>query len=213
MDCENIIINIDNTDDYTIDKKTLYKIKFRCNCDESGDLQDYKHQNLKLSFDFNNYKITQYVNNNPDLHILEKYKQYVNKFYKILHNYKQEYKKFTNKFYQTIGYLETQEDINSIEEDIKELIINLCYLKIYEYVKKTYKTESYFIFNLKLDIKFIDDLCKYVYFNHYINYEDTVKKFGGTFSNYFIREENAFNVFKKLTYVNISGDVFYKTQT
>ena len=213
MDCENIIINIDNTDDYTIDKKTLYKIKFRCNCDESGDLQDYKHQNLKLSFDFNNYKITQYVNNNPDLHILEKYKQYVNKFYKILHNYKEEYKKFTNKFYQTIGYLETQEDINSIEEDIKELIINLCYLKIYEYVKKTYKTESYFIFNLKLDIKFIDDLCKYVYFNHYINYEDTVKKFGGTFSNYFIREENAFNVFKKLTYVNISGDVFYKTQT
>ena len=213
MDCENIIINIDNTDDYTIDKKTLYKIKFRCNCDESGDLQDYKHQNLKLSFDFNNYKITQYVNNNPDLHILEKYKQYVNKFYKILHNYKQEYKKFTNKFYQTIGYLETQEDINSIEEDIKELIINLCDLKIYEYAKKTYKTESYFIFNLKLDIKFIDDLCKYVYFNHYINYEDTVKKFGGTFSNYFIREENAFNVFKKLTYVNISGDVFYKTQT
>ena len=46
-------------------KKHYIKIKFRCNCDESGDLQDYKHQNLKLSFDFNNYKITQYVNNNP----------------------------------------------------------------------------------------------------------------------------------------------------
>ncbi len=211
MDCENIIKNIDNTTNYTINKKNLYKIKFRCSCDESGDLQDYKHQNLKLSFDFNNYTITQYVNNNPDLYILEKYKQYVDKFYKILHNYKEEYKKFTNKFYQTTDYLETQEDINSIEEDIKELIINLCYFKLYEYVKKTYKTESYFIFNLKLDVKFIDDLCKYIYFNHYINYEETIKNFGGTFSSYFIKEENIFNIFKKLAYVDISGDVLYKT--
>ena len=78
------------------------------------------------------------------------------------------------------------------------------------YVKKTYKTESYFIFNLKLDIKFIDDLCKYIYFNHYINYDETIKKYGGIYSCYFIKEENVFNIFKKLAYINISGDIYYK---
>ena len=83
-------------------------------------------------------------------------------------------------------------------------------MKIYEYVKKKYNTESYFIYNLKLDIKFIDDLCKYIYFNHYMNYEEMLKKYEGSFSCYFIKEENVFNIFKKLAYVNISGDIYYK---
>jgi len=214
MECENIIKNIKedtkNDNQYKIDSKLLYKIKFRCNCDESCDLQDYRHQNLKLSFDFNNYKITQYVNNNEDLGLLEQYKNYVKNFYKILDKYKAIHNKFSNKFYQTIVYLESQEEISYLEEKIKELIINLCYLKIYKYVKKKYNTESYFIYNLKLDIKFIDDLCKYIYFNHYINYEETIKKYGGIYSCYFIKEENVFNIFKKLAYVDISGDIYYK---
>ena len=214
MECENIIKNIKedtkNDNQYKIDSKLLYKIKFRCNCDESCDLQDYRHQNLKLSFDFNNYKITQYVNNNEDLGLLEQYKNYVKNFYKILDKYKAIHNKFSNKFYQTVEYLESQEEISYLEEKIKELIINLCYLKIYKYVKKKYNTESYFIYNLKLDIKFIDDLCKYIYFNHYINYEETIKKYGGIYSCYFIKEENVFNIFKKLAYVDISGDIYYK---
>ena len=214
MECENIIKKIKedtkNDNQYNIDSKLLYKIKFRCSCDESGDLQDYRHQNLKLSFDFNNYKITQYVNNNEDLGLLEQYKNYVKNFYKILDKYKAIHNKFSNKFYQTDEYLESQEEIGYLEEEIKKLIINLCYLKIYEYIKKNYKTESYFIYNLKLDIKFIDDLCKYIYFNNYINYEETIKKYGGIYSCYFIKEENVFNIFKKLAYINISGDIYYK---
>lgn len=213
MDCENIIKSVfENTeidDKYNIDSKILYKIKFRCSGDEPGDLPKYKHQNLKLSFDFNNYKITQYINKNTDLGILELYKTYVNKFYNVLEKYKEKHKKFTNKFYQTTDYLESQEEINYLEEQIKDLIITLCYLKIYDYVKKKYDTDKYFIYNFKLDIKFIDDLCKYIYFNHYINYDETIKKYGGIYSCYFIKEENIFNVFKKIAYVNIDGDIYY----
>ena len=123
MECENIIKNIKkdtkNDNQYNIDSKLLYKIKFRCSCDESGDLQDYRHQNLKLSFDFNNYKITQYVNNNEDLGLLEQYKNYVKNFYKILDKYKTIHNKFSNKFYQTVEYLESQEEIGYLEEKIK----------------------------------------------------------------------------------------------
>ena len=43
-----------------------------------------------------------------------------------------------------------------------------------------------------------------------INYEETIKKYGGIYSCYFIKEENVFNIFKKLAYINISGDIYYK---
>ena len=215
MECENIIKNIKkdtkNDNQYNIDSKLLYKIKFRCSCDESGDLQDYRHQNLKLSFDFNNYKITQYVNNNEDLGLLEQYKNYVKNFYKILDKYKAIHNKFSNKFYQTDEYLESQEEIDYLEEKIKELIINLCYLKIYEYVKKKYNTESYFIYNLKLDIKFIDDLCKYIYFNHYIDKSDFTLNHNHILAiGYFVTKEAIYHNIKKLAYIQVSGDIYYK---
>ena len=72
MECENIInsintdINTDINNKYNIETKLLKRIKYKCSCDEPGDLPHYKHQNLKLSFDFNNYKLSQYINNNND---------------------------------------------------------------------------------------------------------------------------------------------------
>lgn len=212
MDCENIIKSINDNNNYKIDNKLLYKIKFRCSCEESGELLDYRHQNLKLSFYFNNYKITQYINNNEELELLKQYKNYVLNFYKILDKYKKEKKKFSDKFYQTIDYLESQEEISYLEDKIKELIIKLCYLKIHNYIKKNYSTENYFIYNLKLNIKFVDDLCKYIYFNYYTNYDETMKKYEGVHNCYFVKEENIFNILKNIAYVDISGDIYYKQQ-
>ena len=129
MECENIIKNINTIIDisskYKIETKLLNRIKYRCSCDEPGDLPHYKHQNLKLSFDFNNYKLSQYINNNDELGLLELYKKYVENFYTNLINFKSKYNfnklnKGTKKddvlnynpnptFYTTIEYLENQE--------------------------------------------------------------------------------------------------------
>ena len=62
MECENSIKSIINNDNdidnkYKIETKLLNRIKYRCSCDEPGDLPNYKHQNLKLSFDFSNSRL------------------------------------------------------------------------------------------------------------------------------------------------------------
>ena len=44
MDCENIIKSIDedkNNYQYKIETKLLNRIKYRCSCDEPGDLPHY----------------------------------------------------------------------------------------------------------------------------------------------------------------------------
>ena len=143
MDIENSINSIINngTDNkYKIETKLLNRIKYRCSCDEPGDLPNYKHQNLKLSFDFNNYKLSQYINNNDELGLLELYKKYIENFHTNLINFKCKYN-FNNinkksrkgdelnynqppDFYRTVEYLENQEEIYYLEEPIKNLIIN-----------------------------------------------------------------------------------------
>ena len=217
MECENSIKSIINNDidnKYKIENKLLNRIKYRCSCDEPGDLPHYKHQNLKLSFDFNNYKLSQYINNNDELGLLELYKKYVENFYTNLINFKSKYnsKQYLD-FYRTIEYLENQEEIYYLEEQIKNLIINLCYIKINDYVKKNYNTECYFIYDLNLDIKFIDDLCKYIYFNHYVNISDFTLNHSNILSlGYFMNKDRIYHTIKKLAYVNISGDIYYKQQ-
>jgi len=217
MECENSIKSIINNDidnKYKIENKLLNRIKYRCSCDEPGDLPHYKHQNLKLSFDFNNYKLSQYINNNDELGLLELYKKYVENFYTNLINFKSKYnsKQYLD-FYRTIEYLENQEEIYYLEEQIKNLIINLCYIKINDYVKKNYNTECYFIYDLNLDIKFIDDLCKYIYFEHYVNISDFTLNHSNILSlGYFMNKDRIYHTIKKLAYVNISGDIYYKQQ-
>ena len=219
MECENSIKSIINNDNdidnkYKIETKLLNRIKYRCSCDEPGDLPHYKHQNLKLSFDFNNYKLSQYINNNDELGLLELYKKYVENFHTNLINFKSKYN--SNQyldFYRTIEYLENQEEIYYLEEQIKNLIINLCYIKINDYVKKNYNTECYFIYDLNLDIKFIDDLCKYIYFEHYVNISDFTLNHSNILSlGYFMNKDRIYHTIKKLAYVNISGDIYYKQQ-
>ena len=218
MECENSIKSIINNDinndinnKYKIESKLLNRIKYRCSCDEPGDLPHYKHQNLKLSFDFSNYKLTQYINNNEELGLLELYKKYVENFHTNLIHFKKKNDKNLNEFYKSIEYLENQEEIYYLEEQIKNLIINLCYIKINDYVKKNYNTECYFIYDFNLDIKFVDDLCKYIYFNHYIDNDkfslnhNSIPAIG-----YFINKQQIYNFIKKLAYVNISGDIYYK---
>ena len=98
-----------------------------------------------------------------------------------------------------------------MEEQIKNLIINLCYIKINVYVKENYNTECYFIYDLKLDIKFIDDLCKYIYFNHYVDKNDFTLNYSNILSlGYFMNKDRIYHTIKKLAYVNISGDIYYK---
>ena len=219
MDCENNIINNDN--EYHIDTKILYKTKFKCSKDEPGDLPNYKHQNLKLSFDFNNYKLSQYINNNDELGLLDLYKNYIENFYKKLNAFKIKYKKSIKDdklncnqlpdFYRTIEYLDNQEEIYYLEEQIKNLIISLCYIKINDYIKKNYDTECYFIYNFDLDIKFLDDLCKYIYFNHYIDKNDfTLNHSNVLCLGYFMNKDRIYHLIKKLAYINVSGDVYYK---
>ena len=163
MVCENNIINNDNDNQYNIDTKVLYKTKFKCSKDEPGDLPSYRHQNLKLSFDFNNYKLSQYINNNNELGLLDLYKKYVENFHTNLTRFKSLNKK-TRKddelncyqspdFYRTIEYLENQEEIYYLEEQIKNLIISLCYIRINDYIKKNYNTECYFIYNFDMLVK------------------------------------------------------------
>ena len=138
MECENSIksiINNDTDNKYKIETKLLNRIKYRCSCDEPGDLPNYKHQNLKLSFDFNNYKLSQYINNNDELGLLELYKKYIENFHTNLINFKCKYN-FNNinkksrkgdelnynqspDFYRTVEYLENQEEIYYLEEQIK----------------------------------------------------------------------------------------------
>ena len=217
MDCENNIINNDN--DYNIDTKILYKTKFKCSKDEPGDLPSYKHQNLKISFDFNNYKLSQYINNNEDLGLLELYKKYINNFHINLTSFKSKSNKDRHDlncnqspdFYRTIEYLENQEEIYYLEEQIKNLIISLCYIRINDYIKKNYNTECYFIYNFDLDIKFLDDLCKYIYFNHYIDRSYfTLNHSNILCLGYFMNKDRIYHTIKKLAYINISGDIYYK---
>mgnify|MGYP006132773923 FL=1 len=224
MECENSIksINIDNK--YEIETKILNRIKYRCSCDEPGDLPNYKHQNLKLSFDFNNYKLSQYINNNDELGLLELYKKYIKNFHTNLTTFKVKYNiQIRSKrgddinnnqppdFYRTVEYLDNQEEIYYLEEQIKNLIINLCYIKINDYVKKNYNTEYYFIYNLNLDIKFIDDLCKSIYFKHYVDINDFTLNHSNVLSlGYFMNKDRIYNTIKKLAYVNVSGDIYYK---
>ena len=221
MDCENNIINNDNDNQYNIDTKVLYKTKFKCSKDEPGDLPSYRHQNLKLSFDFNNYKLSQYINNNNELGLLNLYKKYVENFHTNLIRFKSLNKKAkkhdelncnqTSDFYRTIEYLENQEEIYYIEEQIKNLIISLCYIRINDYIKKNYNTESYFIYNFDLDIKFIDNLCRYIYFNHYIDKNDfTLNHSNILCLGYFMNKDTIYHTIKKLAYINISGDIYYK---
>tara|TARA_Y100000741_G_scaffold352519_1_gene324724 strand:+ start:1600 stop:2235 length:636 start_codon:yes stop_codon:yes gene_type:complete len=210
MECENNIINNDNK--YTINNKVLYKTKFKCNSNEPIELRGYKHQNLFLSFDFNNYIISEYINNNIDLGLLDLYKTYVENFHKALTDFKKNNKDNTNNFYTSIDYLENQEEIYYLEEQIKNLIISLCYLRINDYIKKTYNTDkNYFIFNFKLDIKFVDDLCKYIYFNHYIDNNDFYLNHNHILAiGYFVTKERIYHNIKKIAYVQVSGDIYYK---
>ena len=230
MQSENIITNNDNDNNnqkYYIEPKLLYKIKFRCCADESAELKDYRHQNLKLSFDFNNYTISQYININLDLGLLELYEKYTKNFHTILNNFKSKYK-FNNQnkslkpgdvlinnqppdFYRTTEYLDNQEEIYYLEEQIKNLIISLCYIKINNYIKKNYNTENYFIYNFNLDIKFIDDLCKYIYFNHYIDVNDyTLNHSNILCLGYFMNPNRTYHLIKKIAYITINGDIYYK---
>ena len=103
MQCENNIIN-DNSK-YSIDYDLLYKIKFKCNSNKPCKLRGYKHQNLFLSFDFSNYIITEYINNNIELGLLDLYIKYVKNFHKALTDSK---KNNNNSFYTSIDYLENQ---------------------------------------------------------------------------------------------------------
>ncbi len=214
MDCENIIKSIvkdKNNYQYRIETKLLNRIKYRCSCDEPGDLPHYKHQNLKLSFDFSNYKLTQYINNNEELGLLELYKKYVENFHTNLIHFKKKNNKSLNEFYKSIEYLENQEEIYYLEEEIKNLIINLCYIKINDYVKKNYNTEFYFIYDFNLDIKFVDDLCKYIYFNHYIDVNDYILNHLNILSlGYFMNPNRTYHLIKKIAYITISGDIYYK---
>lgn len=215
--CENNIIDLtDKTNKvpktnqtYIIDHKNVDNIKNRCSCEESYELEDgkYKHVHFKKSFDFSNYIITQYVNNSS---ILSSYNNYVKQCYHILDNYKQKHNRFSNLFYTTSEYLECNELIHSIEEEIKDLIIDLCYIKINDTIKKKYKSNKFLLFNFKLDTKFVDDLCKYIYFNNYQDYNELNKKYGGIYMLYFIKEENLYKTTKKLCYVDVVGDIYYK---
>ncbi len=202
MDCEN---------KYIIDNNLLYKTKFKCNCDKPCDLKGYKHQSLFLSFDFNNYTITEYINNNNDLDLLELYKTYIKNFHKILTNFKDNNAINYNDFYRSNDYLENQEEIYYLEEQIKNLIISLCYLRINDYVKKTYNSDkNYFIFNFKLDIKFVDDLCRYIYFNHYVDNKDFWLKHNQVPAlGYFVNKEKIYQNIKKIAYIQVSGDIYY----
>ena len=210
MECENTIINNDSK--YSINNNLLYKTKFKCNRDEPCELKGYKHQNLFLSFDFSNYIITEYINNNIDLGLLDLYKTYVKNFHKALTDFKKNNKDNTNNFYTSIDYLENLEEIHYLEEQIKNLIISLCYLRINDYIKKTYNTDkNYFIFNFKLDIKFVDDLCKYIYFNHYIDINDYTLNHSNILSlGYFMNPNKIYHLIKKIAYITISGDIYYK---
>ena len=153
--------------------------------------------------------------------LLNLYKKYVENFHTNLIRFKSLNKKAkkqdelncnqTSDFYRTIEYLENQEEIYYIEEQIKNLIISLCYIRINDYIKKNYNTESYFIYNFDLDIKFIDNLCRYIYFNHYIDKNDfTLNHSNILCLGYFMNKDTIYHTIKKLAYINISGDIYYK---
>ena len=89
--------------------------------------------------------------------------------------------------------------------------VGVTCIKINDYVNKNYNTECYFIYDLNLDIKFIDDLCKYIYFEHYVHISDFTLNHSNILSlGYFMNKDNIYHTIKKLAYVNISGDIYYK---
>ena len=57
----------------------------------------------------------------------------------------------------------------------------------------------------------MDDLCKYIYFNHYIDNNDFYLNHNHILAiGYFVTKERIYNNIKKLAYIQVSGDIYYK---
>ena len=66
-------------------------------------------------------------------------------------------------------------------------------MKIYQQIKKKYSSENWQIRNFNLDVQFIDDICKCIYFAYYHDYNALIEKYGGlvVYLNYIVNDATA----------------------
>ena len=203
-----------NSPDFIINKETVNNIKKRLykNSNPDDDVEKTTHSYFHTSFTIDNFEVTKFVNN--DDNIMKLYNKYVKNAYATLDNYKETDEKYTrhnrisNLFYKNEQALLLHNSMQEIEELVRNVIFDICYLRINEKISREYNTDIWNIYNLELNINFIDDICSLIYFDNYQKYDDFIEKYGGVYVKYIVRKEIAYSIIKNISFVNISGDLY-----
>jgi len=115
-------------------------------------------------FSFDNYTISEYINN--DKIIMDLYKQYVVIIIKYLKETKNIYS-INEKFYLSNDKIKLKQIFNNIEDRIKNIIKNLGYLEMNKIINNKYH-KNYVLTNFNLNIVFEKKFSEHIYINYFI---------------------------------------------
>ena len=115
-------------------------------------------------FSFDNYTVSEYINN--DKIIMDLYKQYVVIIIKYLIENNNIYI-INEKFHLSNDKIKSKQIFNNIEDRIKNIIKNLGYLKLNEIINNKYH-KNYVLTNFNLNIVFEKNFKNNIYINYFI---------------------------------------------
>jgi hypothetical protein len=110
--------------------------------------------------------------------------------------------------------------ICSIESKIKNLIVDLCYIKLNEFIQNKYHND-YLLTNFSININFENDLCKTIYFNHFIEdyWKNEISSLPGIHlirdfhinDNYLVTNLIKHTGFYQIANIHVNGELHYRT--
>lgn len=119
-----------------------------------------------------NLTITEYVNNNKE--IMSLYKSYIDTIIDYMFMTNEGNVVYENKKMIDRNNVSNRYKLKlSIEYKVKNFIVDLCYVKLNEFIQNKYHND-YLLTNFSINIDFKNDLCNEIYFNYLI--EDYFKK-------------------------------------
>ena len=167
---------------------------------------------------FDNLIVTEYINNNKE--IMSLYRSYIDTInctnFLALHPNSS---CIEANMGNHMDKLNRKKLICSIEYKIKSLIVDLCYIKLNEFIQNKYHND-YLLTNFSININFEDDLCKTIYFNHFIEdyWKNEISSLPNIYylraidinKNYLVSNRIEHTCFYRIANIHVNGELHYR---
>ena len=173
--------------------------------------KDVNRRNMEEYFSIDNFELEEYIYKNKE--IMDLYKEYVKTLDKniFINTYKTG---IINNMDNCNRYILGKKKIFEIEDKIKNLLVDICYIKVNEIIRKKYHRD-YIITNYNMKMDICENICKMIYFKYYMeDYWNMDIKIEGNvpiimMENSIVSKDMKYRKIRKVVDIYVKGEIYY----